>query len=359
MKVLILGVNGFIGSHLSERILADKDWEIYGLDIGYDRLEAIIENPRFHFLEGDITVNKEWTDYNIKKCDVVIPLVAIANPAIYVKNPLKVFELDFEANLDIIKKAVEYETRVVFPSTSEVYGMCTDDIFDEDKSNFILGPINKQRWIYSTCKQLLDRVIWAYGFEKGFQFTIFRPYNWVGPRLDSMHTTKEGSSRVVTQFIGNILQNEPLKLVNGGHQKRCFLYIDDGINCLVKIIENKNRICDNEIINIGNPNNNLAIKELAFKIKEIFEKHPLVLSKKLNKKIKIEDVSQEEFYGEGYQDVSFRVPSIKKAKRLLGWEPKIDIDIALRKTIDFYINYYFNNVKSEERKFYSIFNNEK
>jgi len=343
MKILILGVNGFIGSHLSERILSSTNWEIYGLDIESNKLDHVINNSRFHFVEGDITINKEWIEYHIKKCDVVLPLVAIATPATYVKNPLAVFELDFEANLEIIKKAVKYQTRVVFPSTSEVYGMCTDEVFDEDNSNFILGPINKQRWIYSCCKQLLDRVLWAYGFEKGFQFTIFRPYNWIGPKLDDIYTSKEGGSRVVTQFIGNILENKALKLVNGGHQRRCFLYIEDGIDCLMAIIENREGICNGMIINIGNPYNNITIRELAFRIKEIFEAHPVVKSRDLNRRVEIEDVDEKDFYGEGYQDVSFRVPSIEKARSLLGWKPTTDINTALRKTIDFYIDDYLKN----------------
>lgn len=337
MKVLILGVNGFIGSHLSERILDTTDWDVYGLDIESTKLDGIINKPRFHFLEGDVTINKEWVEYNIEKCDVVLPLVAIATPATYVKNPLKVFELDFESNLEIIKKAVKYKTRVVFPSTSEVYGMCTDEVFDEDTSNFILGPTNKQRWIYSCCKQLLDRVLWAYGFERGFHFTIFRPYNWIGPRLDDVYATKEGSSRVVTQFIGNILRKESMRLVNGGHQKRCFLYISDGIDCLVKIIENKKNACDKMIFNIGNPKNNVTIRELAHHIKKIFCAHSMAMSKGLAGDIKIEDIDEKDFYGKGYQDVTFRVPSIKKAKDILGWKPRIDLDAALGNTIDYYI----------------------
>jgi nucleoside-diphosphate-sugar epimerase len=337
MKILILGVNGFIGSHLSEKILAATDWEVFGLDIASNKLGTIIRDKRFHFVEGDITINKKWVEYNIEKCDIVLPLVAIATPATYVKKPLKVFELDFEVNLDIIKKAVKHKTRVIFPSTSEVYGMCTDEVFDEDRSNFIVGPINKQRWIYSCCKQLLDRVLWAYGFEKGFKFTIFRPYNWIGPRLDDVYAPKEGSSRVLTQFIGNVLKNEPMKLVNGGHQKRSFLYIDDGIECLMKIIKNEGGICDGEIFNIGNPRNNVTIRELAGRIKRIFQKYP---QKAAGGKIKarIEDIDERVYYGEGYQDVSFRVPSIKKALSLLKWKPKTSLDSALKKTINYYMS---------------------
>ena len=104
LKILILGVNGFIGNSLTEHILKHKDWEVYGMDMAADKLDQCLGNERFHFVEGDITINKEWIEYHVKKCDVVIPLVAIATPATYVLDPLRVFELDFEANLDIVRK---------------------------------------------------------------------------------------------------------------------------------------------------------------------------------------------------------------------------------------------------------------
>ena len=93
-KICILGVNGFIGHHLSNRILADTDWEVYGMDMGSERIADLAKNPRFHFFEGDITINREWIEYHIRKCDVILPLVAIATPATYVREPLKVFELE-------------------------------------------------------------------------------------------------------------------------------------------------------------------------------------------------------------------------------------------------------------------------
>ena len=147
MKVLILGVNGFIGNALTKRILDTTDWEVFGLDMSSDKLEHSMGHPRFNFLEGDITINKEWIEYNIKKCDVVLPLVAIATPVTYVKDPLRVFELDFEENLKIIRLCVKHKKRVIFPSTSEVYGMSPDREFDEESSPLMLGPINKERWI--------------------------------------------------------------------------------------------------------------------------------------------------------------------------------------------------------------------
>ncbi|XDK23679.1 bifunctional UDP-4-amino-4-deoxy-L-arabinose formyltransferase/UDP-glucuronic acid oxidase ArnA [Kosakonia cowanii] len=274
-RVLILGVNGFIGNHLTERLLRDDNYEIYGLDIGSDAIGRFLDCPRFHFVEGDISIHSEWIEYHIKKCDVVLPLVAIATPIEYTRNPLRVFELDFEENLKIIRDCVKYNKRIIFPSTSEVYGMCTDKVFDEDNSNLVVGPVSKQRWIYSVSKQLLDRVIWAYGEKEGLRFTLFRPFNWMGPRLDNLNAARIGSSRAITQLILNLVEGSPIKLVEGGKQKRCFTDISDGIEALFRIIENRDGRCDGEIINIGNPENEASIKELAEMLLESFEQHPL------------------------------------------------------------------------------------
>lgn len=336
MRILILGVNGFIGNSLATRILENTDWEVYGMDIRDDKLDKCHGNRCFHFVEGDISINKEWIEYHVKKCDVVLPLVAIATPATYVREPLKVFGLDFEENLKIVRLCEKYNKRLIFPSTSEVYGMCTDEEFDEDESRLVVGPINKQRWIYSISKQLLDRVIWAYGFQKGLRFTLFRPFNWIGPKLDdlTLEPEKEGSSRVVTQFISSLIHGDVIRLVDGGDQKRCFTYVDDGISGLMKIIENKNDVCNGQIFNIGNPRNEATIRDLAYKLRDIFMSYPGNGHRELPEII---EVSSKEFYGKGYQDINRRVPSIKKAREILGWEPVVDLDTALRKTVEYYL----------------------
>jgi nucleoside-diphosphate-sugar epimerase len=335
MKVLILGVNGFIGSHLSERIMKETDWNVYGMDLSDNKLKTVINNERFHFIEGDIAINKEWIEYHIKKCDVVLPLVAIATPKTYVERPLSVFELDFEENLRIIRQCVKYGKRVIFPSTSEVYGMSTDEAFDEYNSTLILGPIPMQRWIYSCSKQLLDRVIWAYGERGELDFTLIRPFNWIGPRLDSLETAKEGSSRVVTQFIASLVFKNPIALVDGGMQSRSFTYIDDGISALMKILKNEGGKASHQIFNIGNPANNLSIKDLAYKLLELFKQHPQHKNDSSYSEIIIKPSG--EFYGKGYQDIQTRVPSIKNAKERLGWEPKVTFDEALKKTLDSFL----------------------
>ena len=336
MKVLILGVNGFIGNALTGRILETTDWSVSGLDIASDKIAPFLGHPRFTYLEGDIAINKEWIEYQVKKCDVVLPLVAIATPATYVKNPLAVFQLDFEENLRIVKQAAHYGKRVVFASTSEVYGMCPDPEFDEESSPLVYGPIRKQRWIYSCSKQLLDRVIWAYGQSEGLKFTLFRPFNWIGPHLDDIDSPKEGSSRVLTQFLHNILYGQPIKLVDGGTQRRSFTYISDGIDCLMKILENRNGAADGGIFNIGNPANDLSVADLAHRLIETVAAHPEFGEKA--RKTPIVNVSSGDYYGEGYQDILTRVPSIRRARELLGWEPKVLLDEALWLTVDFYLS---------------------
>ncbi len=333
-KILILGVNGFIGHHLSQRIMSTTDWEVYGMDMNSERVADLMDNPRFHFFEGDITINKEWIEYHVKKCDVILPLVAIATPATYFKEPLRVFELDFEANLPIVRQAVKYKKRVIFPSTSEVYGMSQDPEFDPDNSPLIYGPINKPRWIYACAKQMMDRVIHAYGQQEGLQYTLFRPFNWIGPGLDSIHTPKEGSSRVITQFLGHIVRGEPIKLVDGGAQKRSFTYVTDGIDALMKIIENKDDVANGKIYNIGNPRNNYSIRELATLMLDLARQYPEYAESVA--KVKVLETTSAEYYGKGYQDTQHRVPKIANTMADLAWEPKVKFEDALRGIFEAY-----------------------
>jgi nucleoside-diphosphate-sugar epimerase len=332
-RILILGVNGFIGHHLSKRILADTDWDVYGMDMQTDRIEDVLHEPRFHFFEGDITINREWIEYHIRKCDTVLPLVAIATPATYVKEPLRVFELDFEANLPIVRACVRHKKRLVFPSTSEVYGMSPDRQFDPEDSPLVYGPINKQRWIYACSKQLMDRVIYGYGME-GLNFTLFRPFNWIGSGLDSIFTPKEGSSRVVTQFLGHIVRGENIQLVDGGAQKRAFTYVDDGVDALMRIIDNKNGAASGKIFNVGNPVNNYSIRELANMMLELAAEYPEY--RESAKRVKLVETTSAGYYGKGYQDVQNRVPKIENTMNDLGWKPQYLMKDALRQILDAY-----------------------
>jgi UDP-4-amino-4-deoxy-L-arabinose formyltransferase/UDP-glucuronic acid dehydrogenase (UDP-4-keto-hexauronic acid decarboxylating) len=334
-RVLILGVNGFIGNALTERLLQAGNYEIHGMDVNSDAIHRFRDHPDFLFHEGDISINRDWIEYHVKKCDVILPLVAIATPIQYTRNPLRVFELDFEENLRIIRYCVKYRKRVVFPSTSEVYGMCEDELFDEDTSRLVLGPISKQRWIYSCSKQLLDRVIWAYGQSEGLQFTLFRPFNWLGPRLDSLDSARIGSSRAITQLILNLVEGTPIQLIDGGAQKRCFTDVTDGIDCLYKIIENRAKVCDGRIFNIGNPSNEASIHMLAKTLVDAFDKHDLRSEFPPFAGMKL--IESHQYYGSGYEDVQHRRPNIANARKFLGWEPKVAFSDSVQATLDFFL----------------------
>ena len=180
----------------------------------------------------------------------------------------------------------------------------------------------------------MDRVIAAYGQQEGLDYTLFRPFNWIGAGLDSIHTPKEGSSRVITQFFGHIVRGEPIKLVDGGTQKRAFTYIDDGINALIKIIANKDRIASGKIYNIGNPNNNFSVRELAKMMIDLALTYPEYQA--AARQVKTIDTTSDAYYGKGYQDVQNRVPKIDNTRADLDWQPTVDMPTALKNIFDAY-----------------------
>jgi len=334
-KLLILGANGFIGSNLIEHILKTRPhWQITALDLATDKLGALLDDPRVTFEQADMRERRDWIEEQVEEADVVLPLVAIATPATYVSNPIAVFELDFEANLAVVRDCVKLKKRLIFPSTSEVYGMSEDLPYDEEESRLVTGPIHKQRWIYSCSKQMMDRVIYAYGARGDLKFTLFRPFNWMGPKLDNVWSNKGSSSRVVSQFLSDILHGRDIQIVGSGDQKRCFLYIDDAIDALMRIIENEGGCADGKIFNIGHPGNEASIRELAEALLATVKQYPDYKSSITQ----IRTTTADAYYGKGYQDVERRVPSIVRAEKILGWKPTTDFSAALKKTVDYYMS---------------------
>ncbi len=335
MNILIVGAGGFIGSHLIEEILKHhRSWKVSAIDISSAKIAHLLSDKNINFMKSDILVEHDLLEREVEKSDVVFPLAAIANPSVYVQDPLRVFELDFEANLRIVKLCAKYHKRIIFPSTSEVYGMCTDTEFEEETSNCVTGPICKQRWIYSCSKQMLDRVIYAHGIRDNLSYTLFRPFNWIGPRLDDIYNANSGSSRVVTQFLSNIIHGKSINLVDEGKQIRCFTDISDAMDALIKIIKNENNCAEKQIFNIGNPYNEISIKDLAEMIVTLARKYEK-LENVINK-ISITNITSADYYGKSYQDVQRRVPSIKKAEEILNWKPTTDTKASITKIMDYY-----------------------
>ena len=180
----------------------------------------------------------------------------------------------------------------------------------------------------------MDRVIHAYGMEQGLDYTLFRPFNWIGSGLDSINTAKEGSSRVITQFLGHIVRGEPIKLVDGGTQKRAFTYIDDGIAALMKIIANEGGVASGKIYNIGNPRNNYSVRELARMMLDLALTYPEYRDSAAD--VRLVETTADVYYGKGYQDVQNRVPNIDATCADLGWKPTVTMEESLRRIFDAY-----------------------
>lgn len=332
LKVLILGADGFIGSHLIEKILATTDWSIVAFDKNDVNMKNLETSGRFVFKKGDIFKEDLWLDQQVAESDVVLPFAGIAKPAYYLSNPLWTFELDFEQNLKIVRMCVKHDRRVIFPSTSEVYGLSCDEVLNEDESPLIVGSIDKMRWIYSCGKQMMDRVITAYGQEKGLRYTIFRPFNWMGPRLDTMEDARQRTARSITQIVHDVLEKGEVTLVAGGTQRRSFTWIGDGTDALMALLRNAEGKADGQIFNVGNPENNASIRELAETIVDVMKNIPEYASKA--EKVKFVSVSAEEYYRNGYDDMRNRVPSIEKMRNLMGWTPKVNLRDAVRMTVE-------------------------
>ena len=235
-------------------------------------------------------------------------------------------------------------------STSEVYGRTISsyiagdnysnpDLYElhEDRTPLIMGPIHYQRWTYACAKQLLERYIYALHKEYGMRFTIVRPLNFFGPRMDFIPGRDgEGTPRVLACFMKALLDRAPIQLVDGGAARRTIISIHDAVRAVLLMLQ-KRASAKNQIFNIGNRNNEVTMAELADLMRKTYAKitgdsyynnHPIV------------SVSSDEFYGEGYEDCDRRMPNLDKAKELLGWEPVIPLEEALYETMVWYHKHY-------------------
>jgi len=351
MHILNLGAGGFIGSHLTERLLAEGH-SVTAVDLWTDKVEDLLPHPRLEFLQQDIRESGWSLDPLVERADLVIDLIAYANPGLYLRMPLEVFRLNFTENLKIAESCVRQGKRLIQFSSCEVYGKTVASLkdagltdaedpihatFSEDASPFILGPVAKHRWIYASAKQLLERVLHAYGLERGFRYTIIRPFNFIGPKIDFLLSERDGIPRVFSFFMDALLNGGQMKLVDGGSHRRCYTYIDDAIECTYRIVENPGGVCDRQIFNIGSPYNEVSIRQMAETMREIYAEKFRPEGAALPE---IVSVPGETFYGEGYEDSDRRIPNITKARTLLGWEPKWRFRELLEATMSYYVNEY-------------------
>jgi UDP-apiose/xylose synthase len=336
MKVLLLGAGGFIGSHLVEHLLAETSHEVIGLDLGVEKLDGIanIQNEeRFEFHHTDIRTASMLLDKLVRRCDVVVDLIAYANPSIYVSAPLEVFELNFVQNMNVVTTCVAYGKRLIQYSSAEVYGKAgTDTQCREDETDSVFGPVCKQRWIYATAKLMLERLLYAHGVVGDLEYTIIRPFNFVGSRIDYLvPAAAVRGPRVFPHFMSALLTGGPIRLVGGGSVHRTFLHIDDASRAFQILLERPEQ-ARNQIFNIGNPGNNVTIRNLAMTMLDLYEELTGQPARS-----EVVTMSGEEFYGAGYEDGDRLPPDISKL-RALGWEPHHDLRSTLRDAMLYYLD---------------------
>lgn len=346
--VCMLGCGGFVGSHLLSRLLDEGSFKVVGIDIDASKIRSLLDHPRLTFLHLDLH-DTERVRQLVEQSDTVISLAALCNPSLYNTIPLDVIEINFMGPLEVVKMCAELNKWLIHFSTSEVYGktvgaytpgIAYDDeavMLNEDTTPLIMGPVSAQRWSYAAAKQLLERTIYAYGFEKGLDYTTIRPFNFFGPRMDFIPGIDgEGIPRVLACFMEALMKHKPLQLVDGGKNHRTFTYIDDAVDAMMAILANREKAAG-QIFNIGNPDNGVTIAELADLMISVYtELHPESAERGIEK----ENISARDFYGEGYDDSDRRVPDITKARKLLGWNPRTRLVDGLRKTIAYYVEEY-------------------
>jgi UDP-apiose/xylose synthase len=348
--VTVVGCGGFIGSHLLEALLATDRYEVAGVDISSEKIAPLLNSPHFSFVKADMH-DLDAIRPLVKRGGTVFLLAALCNPALYNTKPIEVIDVNCTGTLPLIARCAEAGARIVYFSTSEVYGKTAASVggpndeesilLREDTSPMIYGPIPAQRWSYACAKQLVERYIFGYAEEFGLHYTVVRPFNFLGPRMDFIPGVDgEGVPRVLACFLAALMRGEPLKIVDGGKNRRCFTYIGDAIDACMRILD-RPEAARNQIFNIGNPVNETTIAGLADLMIKVWQK---TVSGDAARTIRIEQVTGREFYGPGYEDSDRRLPDIGKARRLLGWEPKTDLPTALERCIQAYRAFYLPKI---------------
>jgi len=316
MRILVTGGGGFVGSYVVEAEL-ERGNEVTAVDISPPtRLSHLEGKNGFDYVRGDV-LSKELMKPLIEDSDLVYHFAAIANVQTYVENPLKVMAIGVDALKLVLDIAFKNDKKVVFSSTSEIYGKNLKVPWSEDDDR-VLGSTSKHRWCYSSAKAIGEHMCFAYR-DLGLKVAICRFFNFYGPKLDFL-----GRGRVLPVFLGQFLKNEPVTVVEPGDQTRCFTYISDGVDGILKVAHTKN--AEGHVFNIG-IDEETPILELAKKIKIIGKFSSEIIM-----------VPAEKIYGKGYEDIFRRVPDISKARKMLGWEPKVSLNEGLDKTINYYKN---------------------
>jgi UDP-glucose 4-epimerase len=306
MRALVTGGAGFIGSHLAERLLkhGEEVTVIDNLSTGSLRnIEAFKNNPKFDFVEGDIR-NASLMTTLAEQCDVIYHLAAAVGVKLIADRPVHTIETNIGGTEVVLDTVNKFGKRILIASSSEVYGKNENVPFDEN-DDIVLGSTSFSRWSYACGKAIDEFLGLAFHQEHGLGVVIGRFFNTIGPRQAGQY------GMVVPRFVQRALQNEPVLIYGTGKQRRCFCYVEDLVEAVIGLMN-----CEEaagKVYNIGSEEE-ISIEELADKIIEM-----------TGSKSKKEFISYEEAYGRPIEDMMRRVPSLKRIKETIGWEPKTSL----------------------------------
>lgn len=315
MNVLITGGAGFVGSHLCTAF-CDRGDSVTCLDLSSrKKVEHLMGRENFRYVH-DSVLNGPMVDALVARADLIYHLAAVVGVEHYVADPYNVLNVNVNGVQEVLQAAYRHEKKVVFSSTSEVYGRNPKVPWSEDDDR-VLGSTAIDRWCYSTSKAVGEHFCHAFR-QMGLQVVITRYFNAYGPRLDALD-----HGRVITIFLGQILSGKPVTVVGDGSQTRCFTYIDDCIRATMAAGLNDNAV--GGTFNIGN-DRETTVKELAETMVRVS-----------GRDIPIEYVPQEEVYGKSYEDIQRRVPDVTRMREILGVAPSTTLEEGLKVTYDSFL----------------------
>ncbi len=311
---LVTGGAGFIGSHLTDALLARGDHVVALDNLSTGRLsnlDAAGRHPNFRFVQGSV-LDELVVDEATHQCDVVVHLAAAVGVKLIVEEPLKSLTTNIRGSEIVIEAAHRYRRKVMVASTSEIYGKNASDALTETADR-VLGSPTVARWAYSTAKAVDEVLCYAYHKERDLPTIVARLFNTVGPRQAGAY------GMVVPRFVAPALSGEPITVYGDGTQTRCFGHVTDIVDGLIRLLDHPGAVGD--VFNVGSPGE-ISMLGLAQKVIEM-----------TGSSSTIELIPYEQAYEAGFEDMLRRVPDTTKLRALTGWEPSRSLDDILRDSI--------------------------
>lgn len=311
MRVLVTGGAGFIGSHLTDRLVRDghEVTVLDNLETGrLENLDGAKESGKLTFIEGSV-LDPALVDRLVGETDYIYHLAAAVGVFNILERPLASLMTNLRGTENVLDSALKHARPVLIASSSEVYGKNISDSLQEDDSRILGSPL-MLRWSYSQAKALDETLAYAYWKDRGLQARIVRFFNTVGPRQLGAY------GMVVPRFVAAALAGDDITIYGDGKQTRCFGHVADIIDALIAVSNSEKTI--GTVVNIGN-SEEISIYDLAQRIIET-----------TGSKSKIVYVAYEDAYLDGFEDMERRVPNIDRIKKLTGWAPTRNLDMIIR-----------------------------